>query len=43
MLIKGKRYGTKNSVPYLMNADNSINIDTKIDLIIAKELLRKKK
>ena len=42
LLLQGKRYGTKNSLPYLMNADNSINIDTKIDLMIAKELLRKK-
>ena len=42
LLVQGKRYGTKNSLPYLMNADNSINIDTKIDLMIAKELLRKK-
>ena len=42
LLLRGKRYGTKNSIPYLMNADNSINIDTKIDLIIAKQLLRKK-
>ena len=42
LLLRGKRYGTKNSIPYLMNADNSVNIDTKIDLIVAKQLLRKK-
>ena len=42
LLLQGKRYGTKNSVPYLMNANNSINIDTKIDFIVSKELMRKK-
>ena len=43
LLLQGKRYGTKNSVPYIMDADNSVNIDTKIDLMIAKELLKKNK
>jgi CMP-N-acetylneuraminic acid synthetase len=42
MLIKGKRYGTKNSIAYLMNSNNSINIDTPIDLMIAKEILKKR-
>ena len=41
LLIKGIRYGTKNSRPYIMKADNSVNIDTKNDLVLAEILLRK--
>ena len=43
MLIKGKRYGTKNSLPYIMNENNSVNIDTKRDLILADLLIKKNK
>tara|TARA_Y100000590_G_scaffold463443_1_gene630205 strand:+ start:179 stop:883 length:705 start_codon:yes stop_codon:yes gene_type:complete len=41
LIIKGKRYGTKNSIPYIMESNKSINIDNKIDLMIAKEMLKK--
>jgi len=41
LLIKGKRYGTKNSIPYIMDSNKSINIDTEIDLLVAKQLLKK--
>lgn len=43
LLIKGKRYGTKNSLPYIMNSNNSVNIDTKLDLILADILIKKNK
>ncbi len=43
LLIKGKRYGTKNSLPYIMNENNSVNIDTKRDMMIASILLKKNK
>ena len=42
LIVKRKRYGTKNSIPYIMDSNKSINIDTKIDLIIAKQLLKKR-
>ena len=42
-LINGKRYGTKNSLPYIMNEDNSVNIDTKRDLMLAELLIKKNK
>lgn len=41
LLIKGKRYGTKNSLPYIMNENNSVNIDTKRDLMLASILIKK--
>jgi len=43
LLIKGKRYGTKNSIPYIMDSSKSVNIDNGIDLMIAKQLLKKRK
>tara|TARA_B100001057_G_C22836891_1_gene945511 strand:- start:54 stop:770 length:717 start_codon:yes stop_codon:yes gene_type:complete len=43
MLVKGKRYGTQNSLPYIMDDNNSVNIDTKRDLLLAKILLKNKK
>ena len=43
MLVKGKRYGTKNSIGYIMDDNNSVNIDTKRDLLLAKILLKNKK
>jgi CMP-N-acetylneuraminic acid synthetase len=42
MLVKGKRYGTKNSLAYIMDDNNSVNIDTKRDLLLAKILLKNK-
>ena len=41
MLLKGKRYGTQNSLAYIMDDNNSVNIDTKRDLLLAKILLKK--
>ena len=43
LLIKGIRYGTKNSRPYIMKPDKSVNIDTKNDLVLAEILLKKRK
>jgi len=43
MLINKKRSGTKNSLAYIMKSDNSVNIDTQLDLMIAGILLKKKK
>jgi len=42
LIMKGKRYGTTNSRPYIMNSDYSVNIDSKQDLIKAKILLNQK-
>ena len=41
MLLKGKRYGTKNSLAYIMDDNNSVNIDTKKDMLLAEILLKK--
>ena len=42
MLVRGKRYGTQNSLAYIMDDNNSVNIDTR-DLLLAKILLKNKK
>lgn len=41
MLLRGVRYGSKNSRPYIMPAERSVNIDNEIDLILAEILLKK--
>ena len=43
MLLKGIRYGTKNSLPYILPKDRIINIDEKIDFEFAKLLIESKK
>ena len=43
MLLKGIRYGTKNSLPYILPKDRIINIDEKIDFEFAKFLIESKK
>ena len=41
-LLKGVRYGTKNSVPYILPNERVINIDEKIDFEFAKFLIENK-
>ena len=43
MLLKGIRYGTKNSLAYILPKDRIINIDEKIDFEFAKFLIESKK
>ena len=43
MIYKKKRYGTSNSLAYVMDDNNSVNIDTKTDLMLAEILLKKRK
>ncbi len=43
LIIKKKRYGTKNSIPYIMSPKKSINIDEKKDLELFKILLKSNK
>ena len=40
LLENGERYGTADSRPHVMDADQSVNIDGPIDLILAEALLR---
>ncbi len=42
MLLKGIRYGTKNSIPYILPKHRVINIDEKIDFEFAKFLIEHK-
>ena len=43
MLLKGIRYGTKNSIAYILPKERVINIDEKIDFEFAKFLIEGKK
>ena len=39
LMAQGRRYGTAESRPYIMTADQSVNIDSEIDFMIAEVLL----
>ena len=43
MLLKGIRYGSKNSIAYILPKERIINIDEKIDFEFAKFLIESKK
>ena len=39
LLKKGRRYGSKNSRPYILPSSRAINIDSEIDLLVAEKLI----
>ena len=41
LILKKKRYGTVNSLAYIMESEKSINIDTPIDLELCKLIMKK--
>ena len=43
MLLKGIRYGSKNSIAYILPKERIVNIDEKIDFEFAKFLIESKK
>ena len=40
LLKKGRRYGSKNSRPYILPSSRAINIDSEIDLLVAEKLIK---
>ena len=40
LVKKNKRYGGKNSRPYILDPKRSINIDSYIDFLVAKIILK---
>ena len=38
-----KRYGTADSTPYILPNEKAVNIDTKLDFLIAESLLKERK
>ena len=42
LMIDKIRFGSKNSRPYIMNLEKSVNIDNKIDLVVAEALLKER-
>ena len=41
LMIKKERFGSKNSRPYIMPAEKAVNIDIKMDLMVAELLLKR--
>lgn len=41
LMVHGYRYGSKNSRPYIMPWEKSVNVDSPIDFMIARELIKK--
>ena len=42
LMVDKIRFGSKNSRPYLMSEEKSVNIDNEIDLIVAEALMKKR-
>tara|TARA_Y100000590_G_scaffold211779_2_gene239984 strand:- start:6216 stop:6938 length:723 start_codon:yes stop_codon:yes gene_type:complete len=42
LMVDKIRFGSNNSRPYLMSEEKSVNIDNKIDLIVAEALMKKR-
>ena len=42
LMKNNKRYGSRNSRPYILPPERAINIDNEIDVIVAEQLLLKK-
>jgi len=40
LMKKNARYGSKNSRPYILHQSRALNIDSKLDLLLAKEILK---
>ena len=41
LMIRNRRYGTKNSRPYILPPDRAVNVDTEIDFIVAESLINR--
>lgn len=42
LMNSGRRYGSKNSRPYILPTDRAVNIDSEIDFLVAEFLLKKR-
>lgn len=43
LMVHGRRYGSNNSVAYILPAERAINIDSELDWIVAESLIRRMK
>lgn len=41
LMVHNRRYGTRESRPYILPPDRSVNVDTEIDFLIAEKLIEK--
>lgn len=41
LMIHNRRYGTKNSRPYILPPERAVNVDTEIDFLVAETLIKK--
>ncbi|GAB6095728.1 acylneuraminate cytidylyltransferase family protein [Desulfatiferula olefinivorans] len=42
LMVENLRYGSKNSRPYILPLERSVNVDTEIDFLIAEKIIEKK-
>ena len=40
LMVHNRRYGTDNSRPYILPPHRAVNVDTKIDFLVAEKLLK---
>lgn len=40
LMIKNRRYGSKNSRPYILPTSRAINIDNKLDFLVAEQMIK---
>tara|TARA_Y100000768_G_C23962627_1_gene676165 strand:+ start:44 stop:760 length:717 start_codon:yes stop_codon:yes gene_type:complete len=43
LMVNNRRYGSKNSRPYILPPQRAVNVDTEIDFLIAEQLMNKEK
>ena len=42
LMIRNRRYGTKNSRPYILPPERAVNVDTEIDFLVAETLIKER-
>jgi len=40
LMVQGRRYGSSNSLPYILEADRVINLDSEIDWLVAEAMMK---
>ena len=43
IMIENRRYGSNNSRPYILPESRAINVDNKIDFIVAAQIIKNEK
>jgi len=43
LMVEGRRYGSKNSRPYILPSERAVNVDTEIDFLTAEKIIEGRK